>query len=674
MRNDGSCVDRAWRSAWRRPERRPIYVFAAEHIEFGSESPFPGKFRIVNSPFVKTPLDQLRRDEIDKVTLSGVAQSAKSTMASLFAADCVANNPGAFTWNSPTKDAAKKTAEKKIWPIFRRCKLIRDKIPRKSGYLTIRFPDAPLYVQTASEGNAHGDTVRYQVNDDLQIWLASMLGKFEKRTEAFADGKGRKIINLMTGCRKFSEDRLPDGTLIEHGDDAFEDWQKGTRSLWNVFCPNPACRHQQPLVWQHRGEDGKPLKDHFGNPFYGIIWETSERTKPGGSWKEGKHLGGRWDWEAVKKTARWRCRKCAYEVGDTRAERRALNSPENGADYVDTNPFPEPNHWSGRYPAMASELIAWGQLVVEFLYAMDCAAVGNLVPLQEFIMNRLADAWFDGESVETDTPPSGDYKLGDEWFHPNTGLPMVKLDGQGKPYRYLLVDQQKKNGRHFKALVREFGEGGASRKLGYWPRLETAEEIEAIRLQFGIKPARVGFDVGDGNDATENYEIIARYGWTGLKGNPAEGFDHLDATGRKIKKPFSKRWYGDPAVGKAKTKGEKVKIRAAAQKRGGIRPQGLALCFHWSNPLVKDMLSRFRAGLGPYWGRPSDESPEYKDGLNSEARVSEFNTRTGATLSFWKQFKANNHPWDLECMALVMAMMSGILSPPTPPTQEPSAP
>ena len=47
---------------------------------------------------------------------------------------------------------------------------------------------------------------------------------------------------------------------------------------------------------------------------------------------------------------------------------------------------------------MASELIPWGTLVVEFLSALDNAAVGNLTPLKEFVMNRLAEAWFAGES------------------------------------------------------------------------------------------------------------------------------------------------------------------------------------------------------------------------------------------------------------------------------------
>ncbi|MBE7157440.1 MAG: phage terminase large subunit family protein [Rhodospirillales bacterium] len=647
------------RPIFRPPERRPIYDFAAKHIRFGAESPFPGSYQIGNTPFVKAPLDALRRDDIETVSLSGFAQSAKSTAASLFCADAVANNPGALTWNSPTKDAAKKTAQKKIWPIFRRCAPIRDKLPAKSGILTINFPDAPFCVQTASEGNSHGDTVRYQVNDDIHIWEPGRLGAFEKRTAAFADGRGRKIFNLMTGCIKTAEERLPDGSLVERGNDAFEILQKGTRSRWHVLCPNSACRHRQPLVWQHRGEDGRPLKDFFGNPFYGIIWDTNDATRP----------GGRWAWDAVKKTARWRCRKCAHEVTDTRPNRHALNAPENGADFVAANLHPEPGHWSGIYPAMASELVSWGQLVVEFLFAMECAAVGNVTPLREFVMNRLADVWFEGETCDADTTATADYKLGDKWLNPNTGEPMVKLDKGGQPYRYLLVDQQKEGGRHFKCLVREFADGGASRLLGYWPRLETAEEVETIRKELGIKSARVGLDVGDGNDVTENYEVIARYGWTGLKGSGADGFDHIEGNdGKKVVKPFSRRWYGDPAIGKAKTKGEKAKTHAAAQHRAGVRPAGLALCFHWSNSLVKDRLSSLRAGRAGYWGRPSDECEEYKDGLHSEAKVEEFNTRTGRSCLRWKAFKKNNHAFDLECMALVMAMMSGILAQPEQPS------
>ena len=304
-----SAITRAWRRFWKPPERRPIYVWAADHIRFGSESPFPGRFRVGTTPFVKTPFDQLRRDDIEIMSLSGPAQTAKSTMASLAVADNIVNNPGACTWNSPTKDAAKKTAEKKIWPIFRRCLPILAKLPKKSGFLTIRFPDAPFAIQTASEGNAHGDSIKYQINDDLQSedWLPGMLGKFpqaDRRLRGHGpqdhqpDDRVHQAHRGAAGRRDLDRAR---------GDDAFEDWQAGTRSLWSVVCPNPKCRHRQPLVWEHRGADGRKLKTAAGQAVYGIIWDTDEITKPGGVWRDGVYVGGRWNWSAVACTARWRC-------------------------------------------------------------------------------------------------------------------------------------------------------------------------------------------------------------------------------------------------------------------------------------------------------------------------------------------------------------------------------
>lgn len=665
MNSPRSAIAAMWRRLWRPPERRAIYLWAASLIRFGSESPFPGQFRIETTPFVKTPFDQLRRDDIEIVSLSGPAQTAKSTMASIFVADCVVNNPGACTWNSPTKDAAKKTAEKKIWPIFRRCAPILAKLPPKCGFLTIRFADAPFAIQTASEGNAHGDSIKYQINDDLQSedWLPGMLGKFLKRTSAFA-GVGRKIINLMTGCTKLVEERADDGTLIqERGDDAFEDWMAGTRSLWSVHCP--ACRHRQPLVWEHRADDGRKLKNADGSSVYGIVWDTDEITKPGGTWQDGKYVGGRWNPAAVACTARWRCLACKHEVADTRANRHALSALENGADFDATNPFPQPKRWSGRYPAMASELIPWGDLVVEFLSALDNAAVGNLDPLKEFVMNRLAEAWFAGETSTTEAAATGDYTLGSEWKDAD-GKSCVAVDKAGALRRYLVADQQK-DGELFKVLVREFAEGGASRLVAYYPDVKSHAEIETLRIKHGVTKPRTGLDVRDGTQVVANYQALAYYGWTGLRGDGGEGFPHPGREpGQIIKKPFSRKWYGDPAVGNAKTKYEKRKVHAAAQKRGGLQREGLALCFTWSNPTIKDYFARLRAGQGVYWGRPSDEPDEYKEGLFSEIKT-EVVGRNGQRFWRWERVKRNNHALDLECMALVMAMMSGILAQPEPP-------
>ena len=203
--------------------------------------------------------------------------------------------------------------------------------------------------------------------------------------------------------------------------------------------------------------------------------------------------------------------------------------------------------------------------------------------------------------------------------------------------------------------------------MAYYPVVNSRAEIETLRIKHGVIPQRVGFDVGDGNEALENYKAVAFYGWTGLKGDGGEGFLHPGRVqGHLVEKPYSRRWYGDPAVSLAKTKAEKRKLHSAAQKRGGIRPAGLALCFHWSNPTIKDYLARLRGGFGVYWGRPSDKSDEYKEGLFSERKM-EVIGRNGRRFLRWEAVKKNNHPWDLECMALVMAMLSGILAVPNPP-------
>ncbi len=312
---------------------------------------------------------------------------------------------------------------------------------------------------------------------------------------------------------------------------------------------------------------------------------------------------------------------------------------------------------------MSSELVAWGKLVVEWLYALECLAAGNVQPLREFVMNRLAEPFFDGHTSEGDRRGSSDYQLADPW-----------LDAHGvsqEHRRFLVVDTQEEGGFHLKALLRVFAADGSSRQYGYWKKLGNFQELRALQLELGVTDARVLVDTGDGNNVREIYAAIALYNWTGLKGSAAEGFPHPCPRnpGQTILRPWSRAFYGDPQVGKKK--GQKKGKGAARRpvRPGGLIP-GLARCYSWSNPMIKDVLARLRGGEGVYWGRPSDEDPEYTDGLYSEVRKQVLG-RNGRPFWRWEAVKRLNHPWDLECEALVAAMMSGLLTPPEPPEPAP---
>ncbi|MES2570137.1 MAG: terminase gpA endonuclease subunit, partial [Verrucomicrobiota bacterium] len=564
----------------------------------------------------------------------GAAQLAKTLLGIIFVVWVVLKRPGLTTWNGQTDQSIGKFAEDKAWPMFRACRRLLSLMPsdrNKQRIRSIVFPHMSLRFQAASENNAHGDTVLNQINDERHLWPAGMIHKFRSRTGSMPNSK---TLDLSTGSVKYEEQELPDGSIQELGDDFFNDWMAGTRALWSVKCPG--CQRVQPLAWWHRhyrayrGEadgpiDGKELLDEKGKPAFGIVWDETEATRP----------GGRWNYGAVAKTARWRCRAdllgiprvgkskspCSFEVCDSPDDIRALNSLESGARYVVTNPLADPSHETFRFPAMCSELVGWGTLLVEFLRALEAAKVGDYLPLKTFIQNRLGEAFDEKLTIQETSNPTGDYALGDDWF-----------DDAGRPrwHRiFLVADVQEKKGRHYWVMVRGFTADGQSRLI-FYGRLESWEAIRAKQIECAVQDGHVAIDAGDGNNFHEITDKCAEYGWIALQGRDQEFFAHPNP--RNPKQPLNKLWSPkqtvDPSRGVQKRRGKKAKreeqirqqvaaVAASIATKQGKAPKRFAKLYRWSNPGVKDILARLMSGNWKYWGRPSDEPVDYTDQLSS---------------------------------------------------------
>src|SRR5690606_30489961 len=128
-------------------------------------------------------------------------------------------------------------------PLFRRCKALTRLLPKdknKTRTRSVVFPHMSLRFQSASENNAHSDTVKNQVNDERHLWAPGLIFKFLSRVGSMPD---HKVLDLSTGSTKTGEEELHDGTKRELGDDFFNEWMAGTREVWAVCCPN--CKRLQ---------------------------------------------------------------------------------------------------------------------------------------------------------------------------------------------------------------------------------------------------------------------------------------------------------------------------------------------------------------------------------------------------------------------------------------------
>lgn len=625
-------IEKLWRAAWAPPDRRPIYEALADDLVFGNDSPFPGAFDIANSPQIKEPLDKLFEDDTRRVLVSGAAQLAKTLMALIFVIGCIMRRPGLTTWNGQTDDAIKKVCEDKAWPLFRRSRMVSDLLPKDLNKRRIRsivFPHMSLRFQTASENNAHSDTVLNQINDERHLWQPGLIHKFLSRVGSMP---GHKVLDLSTGSVKTAEQILDDGTILELGDDFFNDWQAGSRSVWSVCCPR--CNALQPLVLTHRDAAGRTLKDKDGEPIYGFKWDENAITRP----------GGRWHFAEVMRTVRWRCRECGHELEDTPENIRTLNDPGQGAQYVATNPLHDPSVWSYRFPAWVSPLVGWRKIVLEWLRSQEAARAGDYLAVKTVIQNRFAESWDESITLGDESRGSADYSL-DAWAE--------DPDGRFAAGRmFMTVDRQKRGGTHFWVVVRMWNEIGESR-LVWFGKLFSYAEIRSKQIEHAIKDHRVLIDSGD--EAAEVYGQCVLYGWVALKGEDTESFAHPNPRNPKqqIRKFFSRSAKGDPILGKNARKLTPEVRKAMAKRR-------YAKLYRWSTISVRDILAALIAGNSKYWGRPKDEPMGYADQLDSEVKKIVVDKR-GRERAMWVAVKLDNHARDCEAMQVVAALMSGVL-------------
>lgn len=239
---------RQWRidlaMAWRPPPAMDLNRWAEEYLEFGPESPFPGRYDPDRLPFFRRVLEVLGPDHPARnVTLLKSAQLGGTLLAQIFVAASMDLDPGGIMHVHPTESNATGFARTKLRPMIRSSRRLSEifeaRQSKEGGNSTLyqERKDGRGWLRL-SGANSPASLSMYSakrlVEDDLSKWESDKdagdpEAMAESRTKAFRDAK---ILKIGTG-------------LLKDNCRTTRAFKAGTQEHWHVPCPH--CGYTQPL-------------------------------------------------------------------------------------------------------------------------------------------------------------------------------------------------------------------------------------------------------------------------------------------------------------------------------------------------------------------------------------------------------------------------------------------
>ena len=458
-------------SALNPPEPRPIWEWAGEFIELGRESPYPGRFNIQNSPWIKQPLEDLQDIRCRSLTCMSSAQSGKTMLLEIFVAWLVSEDPSPTLWVMSTADEAKRLSREKLMPLLERCPPVKDRMPTdrfKKSTFEILFDTMPFWIVSAggnSQAALASKSIRNLILDEVALYKAGSVDKVLKRVSAYWS---HRIV--LVSCPTRQQDEI------------HRQFLRGNQNLWWVKLP---CGHEAQLQW-------RSVK-----------------------WNHVKSAAGETDWEATKKTVGFECPTCKVIHLETNQLRKSFT--QNGY-WKANNPNADIAHRSYCWTALLPEWISIKDtLVPEFIQATAALKTGNVFPLRNFINERIPDEPWKEADAEVD----------------NSSELLGTIKGNYKPedvqggVRYIGCDVQQ---TELFAVCREFNSDGSSRLI-WASQLPDFEALERERVRLKVESRKVLLD--SGYSASEVYSACQRFKFTPTKGEPFPHYISTDRKGNQ---------------------------------------------------------------------------------------------------------------------------------------------
>lgn len=476
----------------RPPDRRPIDIWAGDHITLPAAYAEPGRLNLSSSRYLIAPLNSIRNETVRRTSCYGAIQTGKSLCVEIAIPWVIANAPGPIMWTMQSDDDAKEQAKTRFLGLLKSCGPVRALMPEDRHDATtteIYFGNFFLLLNGANANNLQSKSIRWKFNSECWLWKQGLMKHAEGRVSAFEETQSSHVFNESQGGLA--------------GDDMDKAWLEGDQCEWNIRCANPECRALLPLEFFARMESDPER-------YAGVIWDETAR-RPDGSYNI----------RQAADSARWRCKRCGHEHPNTAATRAAWNA---SGEYVATNPTAPAHIRSFRWNSLTRRDL--GALVSEWLTASELKKRGLMQAAKDFYQKRLAIPWKVDEEIERIELKPGGYTLAEV-----TAAPAAKIDNEAT--RILTADRQRD---HWWICVRAWRKDGSSRLL-YYSKVLTVEQIRETQQTYGIQD-QLCFEDGQ-HDTAHVYADCIRFGWTALHGSGEESFAHILPSGKKVQRFYS---------------------------------------------------------------------------------------------------------------------------------------
>jgi len=481
-------------AAFRPVDRRGLDEWAEDNLVMGSWSPWPGKFHVDNTPWIREPMQRLSATGPKHVIVVGPAGGSKSMIGEALLAWIVDNQPGPTSWFAPTEAKAKKFSETRIQRVLGACARVARWFALMSRHARrtqeIHFPHMSLLIQAANETNAQSDHLRHGVFDEPWLYKPGMRAQLQKRFARYTHNS--TILDVTTGPLD--------------GDETDSHYKQGTQQERMIRCMG--CGELHVPLWTFG-------KDKLG----GVKWSP-----------DAKGASGEWNMRKVQASTYYECPLCGHRHEPTAANAYAINK---GCGYTAPSPDAMLNVYSFHWNCIVADFKSLGAIAVEYLEAKAAAKRGMMKLLQEFHQKRLALAWKEelpGSDI-TQALATG-YKMLEPWAD--------------EFVRFMTVDVQ---ATHFWVTIRLWSKKQESR-LFFFCRAESWGEVREIQLRHGVQDTRVLVDSGHFTDAA--YTECAFHGWYAIKGEPAERGYRRDIGGGRFASEIAEFSGGNAAHSRTK--------------------------------------------------------------------------------------------------------------------------
>lgn len=589
------------------PDRRPVYEWAAERVDFGRRTAFKGKYDIANVPWTRPFLDACADPVVREVTFVGPPQvSGKTKAAEVYLAWRVMTSPTNASFNTTTNIKAEQWSETRWEAMLKSVAGMSDRFSlnkHEKKKRRILFRDGTfLLIQGAeTEGNRASDSVELAINDEVYLWDAPWLKEIYGRTDAYRET--RKLINVSVGG-------LVGGELHQR-------FLAGNRLEWMHLCPD--CGKPFAYVFDHEREDCN------------IRFDLRSAIV---------HADGSLDLREFAETIRVNCPACKFSTGYNVDLLRRLNA--NGVA-VARNPGAPREIVSLHVNAFAIGREPWVEILEPWVRMNIRGGVFAPELLREFITKPLAEFW---------SPKP--YAVTKELALAPWARAEMTTPGRWEKelFRVFCVDNQ--HGRKGDTEHRWFAAVAISRdgflRVFDCGRINEWEEVDKRRRALGIPDPTLEkpgpwVTVDRRYDLVGVDEICARKRWYGVMGSKLDEFVHpawSDFAGsRKI---FSEMRSIDVSFGTAET------------------GRAVAHYFLFSSQRAQTLLSKLRnAGRIEFAADTLGFCPEIATHMNSHQSVvhtDKYNNRK----TVWVQIgDTPDHVYDCVTQAVILAAIAGVL-------------